>query len=123
MAVLGATARPGIELVLEMLDFEVHLAQADLVITGEGRLDEQSFQGKALMGVLAAAAQRNIPTVAVCGSSQLSREPRCPDFDAVHVLADLAPDIPTAIRGAEPLLEQLATRINLKKLQPQPAEH
>ncbi|MEQ7736110.1 glycerate kinase, partial [Escherichia coli] len=47
LAVLGATARPGIELILEMLDFEKHLDGADLVITGEGRLDDQSFQGKA----------------------------------------------------------------------------
>lgn len=55
LAVLGATARPGIELVLEMLDFERHLAGADLGITGEAGLDDKSFQGKAPTGVLAVA--------------------------------------------------------------------
>jgi glycerate kinase len=123
LAVLGATARPGIELVLEMLDFETHLTGADLVITGEGRLDDQSFQGKAPTGVLAAAARRNIPAVAVCGSSLLTAEPRYPDFDAVHALTDIAPDVRTAISNAGPLLEKLATRINVRKLQPQPAAH
>ncbi|MDT0196699.1 glycerate kinase [Arthrobacter sp. AB6] len=123
LAVLGATARPGIELVLEMLDFETHLVGADLVITGEGRLDDQSFQGKAPTGVLAAAARHNIPAVAVCGSSLLTNEPRYPDFDAVHALTDIAPDLCTAISNAGPLLEELATQITVHKLQPLTAAH
>ncbi len=121
LAVLGATARPGIELVLDMLNFETQLAGTDLVITGEGRLDDQSFQGKAPSGVLTAAARQGIPVVAVCGSSLLPTAPRYPDFDAVHALTDIAPDVHTAIRNAAPLLEQLATHINVRALQPTPA--
>jgi glycerate kinase len=113
LAVLNATARPGIELILELLDFETYLAAADLVITGEGRLDEQSLQGKAPLGVLLAAARHRLPTVAVCGSNQLAPEARDPDFDAVHALTDIAPDIPTAMREAEPLLERLAAQIGV----------
>ncbi|MBT2549671.1 glycerate kinase [Arthrobacter sp. ISL-65] len=115
LAVLGATARPGIELIMELLDFESHLAGADLVITGEGRLDDQSFHGKAPMGVLMAAARHNIPTIAVCGSSQLTPAPRHPDFDTIHAITDIAPDIATAIRNAEPLLERLAAQITVRK--------
>lgn len=117
LAVLGATARPGIELVLEMLDFQTHLAGTDLVITGEGRLDNQSLQGKAPVGVLTAAARHNIPTVAVCGSSELTPEPRYPDFDAVHAITDIAADISEAIGNAGPLLERLAGQIRVRKLQ------
>ncbi len=123
LAVLGATARPGIDIVLEMLDFERHLTGADVVITGEGRLDDQSFQGKAPTGVLMAAAKHNIPAVALCGSSQLTRKPRYPDFDAVHALTDIAPDVRTAIDNAAPLLEQLAGRIDVRKLRPTLTAH
>lgn len=123
IAVLGATARPGIDIVLEMLDFEKHLDGAHLVITGEGRLDDQSFQGKAPTGVLTAAARHNIPAVAVCGSSQLSTGPRYPDFHAVHALTDIAPDVRTAIDNAAPLLEQLAARIDIRQLRPTLTAH
>jgi glycerate 2-kinase len=113
LAVLGAAARPGIELVLELLDFETHLAGTDLVITGEGRLDGQSFQGKAPMGVLLAAARHDIPTIAVCGSSELAAEPRYPDFEAVHAITEITPDVSEAISNAGPLLEKLAAQIKV----------
>jgi glycerate kinase len=111
MALLGAVARPGIELVLGLLDFESHLATAHLVITGEGRLDGQSFQGKAPTGVLRAATRHGIPTIAVCGTSQLGTATRDPDFAAVHTIMSIAPDIPSAIANAGPLLETLAAGI------------
>ena len=52
-----ADLRPGIELVLELVGFHEQLAGADLVITGEGALDEQTLHGKAVAGVAAAAAR------------------------------------------------------------------
>lgn len=113
LALLGATTRPGIELVLELLDFEAQLAGTDLVITGEGKLDEQSFQGKAAFGVLLAAAQHGIPTIAVCGASQLDPGPRTPNFTAVHTLTDLEPHLPSAIAHAEQLLVALSATIPL----------
>ena len=51
MALLNAELRPGIELLLDWLDFDRALVGADLVITGEGSLDEQSLAGKAPVGV------------------------------------------------------------------------
>lgn len=111
MAFLGASMRPGIELVLDLLDFERQLEDADLVVTGEGRLDSQSFEGKAPVGVRRAAARRGIPVVAVCGSNDLPAGARCPDFEAVHALTDIAADVPSAIANAEPLLRRIAARI------------
>ena len=57
IAVLAATRRPGIDVVLEFTGLARRLAGADLVITGEGSLDEQSLLGKTPMGVARAAAR------------------------------------------------------------------
>jgi glycerate kinase len=64
----GARLEQGIELVLEIVDFDAALARADLVITGEGRLDAQTAQGKVLSGVLRHAHRLRKPVVAVVGS-------------------------------------------------------
>ena len=74
MALLNAELRPGIELLLDWLDFDRALVGADLVITGEGSLDEQSLAGKAPVGVAKAAARSGVTTVAVAGRSLLSDE-------------------------------------------------
>ncbi len=71
IAVLGGTLRPGVELVLELVHFADELAGADLVVTGEGSLDEQTLHGKAPAGVAAAARAAHVPVVAVAGRCQL----------------------------------------------------
>ncbi|HUB05948.1 MAG TPA: glycerate kinase, partial [Myxococcales bacterium] len=70
LAFLHATFRPGIEVVMETLGFDAAAAGADLLLTGEGRLDEQSLHGKAIAGVIRHAAGR--PVVAVCGAVTLA---------------------------------------------------
>ena len=70
-ALLGftnATLRPGVEVVAEMAELAAALDATDLVITGEGRADEQTLAGKAAMGVALAAAKRGIPVVLLCGT-------------------------------------------------------
>ena len=67
MAVLGARLRPGAEVVQELTGLEEALAGADLVVTGEGSLDEQTLHGKAPAGVAAAARRAGVPVVAVAG--------------------------------------------------------
>jgi glycerate kinase len=74
MAFLGASLRPGIDLLLDLLGFAPVLAGAALVVTGEGRLDRQTLHGKAPAGVAAAAARAAVPVVAVCGRLELSTE-------------------------------------------------
>jgi glycerate 2-kinase len=59
--------RPGIELVMEATDFTAHLAQADLVITGEGRIDAQTAFGKTALGVARRAEAAGVPCIAVGG--------------------------------------------------------
>jgi glycerate 2-kinase len=66
-AFLGAELRPGIELVMAQAGFEALLADADLVITGEGQLDGQSLAGKTPVGVARAARVRDVPVVVLAG--------------------------------------------------------
>ncbi len=65
---IGGRAESGIELVLETLDFDRHVAKADLVLTAEGRIDRQSAQGKVISGVIAHAGHAGVPVVALGGS-------------------------------------------------------
>ena len=57
LATLGATIVPGFELVADLIDLHERVAAADLVVTGEGTVDEWTFHGKAVGGVLSVAAE------------------------------------------------------------------
>jgi len=59
----------GIEKIIELIDFDSIVKDANLVITGEGRIDSQSINGKTPIGVAKAAKKYNIPVIAVVGSS------------------------------------------------------
>lgn len=65
---LNAEIKPGIETILDMLHFDELLEGADLVVTGEGRLDWQSAFGKVPSGVGLRCKQKNIPAVALVGA-------------------------------------------------------
>lgn len=67
MAFLGAELCSGIEAVLDTVDFDRRLEGADLVITGEGRIDAQSVGGKVISGVARRTSKLGIPLVAVAG--------------------------------------------------------
>lgn len=67
MAFTGAELRPGIDMVLEAVNIDGLLDQADLVITGEGQIDGQSALGKVPSGVAARAATHNLPVIAIVG--------------------------------------------------------
>lgn len=115
MALLGAELRPGIELVLEMVRFREQLVGADLVVTGEGALDEQTLHGKAVAGVAAAAG--GISVVAVCGVNRLDPEQlRTIGVSAAYALTDIEPDVRRCIAEPRPLLKALGERIATQHL-------
>ena len=68
LAFLDADLRPGIQLVLDALNFDSLLAVTDLVITGEGRMDAQTAMGKAPQGITEAAGRKGVPTIAITGN-------------------------------------------------------
>ena len=74
---LGAELRSGVETVLDLVGFDEHVCDVDLVITGEGNMDEQSAAGKAPVGVARRAKRYGKPVVAVVGG-------RADNLDAVY---------------------------------------
>ncbi|MFF3748972.1 glycerate kinase [Streptomyces sp. NPDC002018] len=109
---LGASFRPGIEVMLDVLGFAAALSRATLVITGEGSLDEQTLHGKAPAGVAAAARARNIEVIAVCGRLALPPEALGrAGIRRAYALTELEPDPAVCMAEAGPLLERLATAI------------
>ena len=75
MAYLHARMVPGAELLLDALDFDKLIADADLVITGEGRMDEQTLMGKLPLRVLRRATAHGIPVIALAGSVSVTDNP------------------------------------------------
>lgn len=67
LAFTGAVLKPGIEIVSEVCNLEKEIADADLVITGEGRTDAQTAYGKVPAGVAAVAQKYNVPVVCLSG--------------------------------------------------------
>ncbi|HEM3577760.1 TPA: glycerate kinase [Streptococcus suis] len=78
----GAHIQTGIDFVLDQLDFEQVVADADLVIVGEGRMDAQSLAGKTPVGV-ARRTPAGIPIIAICGSLKDD----LPDFPFENICA------------------------------------
>lgn len=68
LAFLNAEIRSGIQTVLDLAGFDELLEQADLVITGEGRLDGQSVGGKAVSGIARRCQEKGVPVLAIAGS-------------------------------------------------------
>jgi glycerate kinase len=77
MVFLDGRLRPGVEIVTEALELDAAVAGADLVVTGEGRIDGQTVNGKTPMGVARVAARHGVPVIAIAGSL-------APDAAAVH---------------------------------------
>ena len=75
LAAIGADLEPGFEVVAEAVGFEERLSGVDLVVTGEGKLDASSFEGKTVGGVVEWAADAGVPHVAVI-AGQVSDEAR-----------------------------------------------
>ncbi len=97
---LGAAFRPGIDVVLDAMDFENQARGADWVLTGEGRLDSQTLQGKAISGLLRRCRALGLPIIAFGGSVEA-------DALAALRLQGLADAVPM-VSGPVTLAEALA---------------
>ena len=68
VAFLDSELKAGVNIILDLINFEERLKNVDLVITGEGMLDGQSIYGKTPVGVSRSAAKKNIPVIAIAGT-------------------------------------------------------
>src|SRR6266446_2167487 len=106
MTFCGATVKSGFEMVAELIGLRSAIEEADAVITGEGRLDEQTLEGKAPAGVAQLARQLGKPAFAIVGSGNETETVRTL-FDGVLVLArgEITPE-ESIFRAAELLQER-----------------
>lgn len=110
-ALLGAASVPGADYVLDLVGFTRAVDEADAVVTGEGRFDEQTLSGKGPGAVIAAARDRSLPVHVVCGSSEIAEE-RIADLGiaGVHRMTDVA-DLDSCLSEPAGVLELLAPRL------------
>lgn len=112
LAALGARMRPGVDVVLELVDFAGGLAGAELVVTGEGSLDEQTLHGKGPAGVAERARAADVPVIAVAGVCSLPPERlRAAGFAGAHALTDIEPDAQRCLDRAAELLAELGEKM------------
>ena len=109
----SAVVRPGVEIVGELVGLAAALEEADLVITGEGRADEQTLHGKAAMGVAMLARSRETPVVLLCGALGTGAEAldAATAMTVVQPIADRPMDLAAAMADTERLLEAAAARL------------
>ena len=98
---LDGSLRPGIDMVLDTLRFDDHIADADLVITGEGRLDLQTLMGKTPAGILRKCRTKDIPIIAIGGSiaENATQALIARGFTAVFSIQAAPISLPEALRG------------------------
>ena len=113
IAFLDARLVSGSELVLDAVGFDKRLVGADLVVTGEGRIDGQSIYGKLTHAVTIAAKRRGVPVVAVAGMLGQGHETmREAGIEAIETLAGNSDaDRDNAMRDPLPRIEDAAERL------------
>lgn len=114
LAALDASLEPGIELIARAVGLPEALQEADLVITGEGRLDGQSVQGKAPVGVARLAAAAGVPVIGLGGSLGTGHEAlNDHGLNAVFGAVQRPMTLETALNEAEQNLTALARQVAL----------
>lgn len=111
VAMLGAELVPGAELVLDTIGFDERIEGADLVITGEGRLDSQSLNGKAAMAVAKRCQKAGVPCLALVGSvGEGADQALDHGLSAYHVIGEGLPAAESIRRTGE-LLESASVKL------------
>ena len=113
MAFLKGKIVSGIDLILEHNRFDKQLQSADLVITGEGKIDNQTIHGKGPVGVARRAKELGVPTVAIVGGMEDidDTELHKAGVQAVLSIVDKPMSLQDALMNAETLLEKTALRL------------
>lgn len=112
MAFLGGRIESGIDLILQHRGFDDHLKDSHLVITGEGRLDEQTLGGKGPLGVARQAQAAGVPAVALVGGLEADDAAlRAVGLHAALPIVTAPMALDEALRRAPELLERAALRL------------
>ena len=111
-AFLNARLVNGIDYFLELTGFDAALGSADLVITGEGSIDEQTLQGKGPFGVAMRAKGAGVPVIAVAGKVPLVKDMGLQKyFDVLLAVGNAPSELSTALRSAKDNMMRTAWEI------------
>ena len=97
-AFLDAKLQRGIEMVLDSIDFNAIIQDADLIITGEGKIDFQTAKGKTATGILARAKQQGIPVVAIGGCVEMCESVEQMGFAGIYPILEEKVPLEIAMR-------------------------
>lgn len=107
-----ATVEAGIEVVMDLAGLGALVEEADVVIVGEGSLDDQSLRGKGPVGVARAARASGAEVLAVAGVNTLSADQlEEAAIDRAYALVDVEPDTEVCMAAAELILREVATKL------------
>ncbi|MBQ8593780.1 MAG: glycerate kinase [Bacteroidaceae bacterium] len=112
-ALLNASLRRGVEMILDALHFDELLKGCDFVITGEGRIDRQTLMGKAAMGVLETASRQGIPVIAIGGSVEDCTELEDSGFYSIFSINEGA-EIPLSLAMRPDIAKEHVRRAGVK---------
>lgn len=111
MAFCGAQLKSGIATIMDTVDIDRYLSSADLVITGEGRIDGQTVYGKVPVGIASRAKKYHVPVLAIAGSIGKGADAVYNHgIDGMMSIVDGAMPLPEAMERANELLEAAAER-------------
>jgi glycerate kinase len=112
VAFLSARLIRGAQLLLQLSKAEQYIKEADLVLTGEGKLDAQTLHGKVVQGVVDLGTAYRKPVIALCGTLDIGIEGvQQSGLAAAFSIINKPMDLPTAMAEAEPLLVQAAFNV------------
>lgn len=108
MAFFNASLRRGVDVVFEVTDLETHLRQADVIITGEGKIDNQTLHGKLVAGITALASKYAKRVLVVAGKNDLDQnEIKEAGIEKVFALSDYVSET-ESMNNAYNVLRQIA---------------
>lgn len=110
VAFLGATLKRGIDIVIKTTNLETYIQDADYIITGEGKVDEQTTCGKTLSGVVKIAKQYDVPVIVITGANHIE-ETKETEFAAIFSIVDEPMSLQYAMERGEMLTEKVTENI------------
>lgn len=108
----NCSIQSGAAIVIQESGIERMLADADLLVTGEGKLDAQSSWGKVIQALTNTASQLNVPVIALCGGVSIDKkEVSRAGLASAHQIISHQVDENTAVKDADKLLQKLAAKV------------
>lgn len=116
VAFFDATVMPGVKLVMDAVGFASRIAGADLLITGEGRIDRQSMMGKVIAGVGRAAKAAGVPAIALVGCVGQGAELALEVLESYHCITPPGTPLDRALARTPQALEDAAAAVVRQRL-------